>query len=175
MKILHGTWIPDSTDDFIQSGGFYIWVETDQLRSTEDDRHPRQLPHEELAEFLESELGVKGPSHHSLSELIAPTCFLLPTEDNIPLPSLELARYLEDESSETFDWQYWLIDCYEVGTYIGYQLKPKKVLGARDWLVVFWMSIEPQGAHSYSQQSTRISLGNDDQIGVVPQWCHQLS
>jgi len=29
MKIVHGTWIPAETADFIQQGGFYLWVETD--------------------------------------------------------------------------------------------------------------------------------------------------
>ena len=27
MKILHGTWIPSSKTDFIQSGSFYLWIE----------------------------------------------------------------------------------------------------------------------------------------------------
>jgi len=29
MKIVHGTWIPAEAADFIQQGGFYLWVETD--------------------------------------------------------------------------------------------------------------------------------------------------
>ena len=26
MQIVHGTWIPDDTDEFVQRGGFYVWV-----------------------------------------------------------------------------------------------------------------------------------------------------
>ena len=29
MHIIHGTWIPDDTHEFIQRGAFYLWVETD--------------------------------------------------------------------------------------------------------------------------------------------------
>ncbi|MEO1620701.1 MAG: hypothetical protein AAFU53_06660, partial [Cyanobacteria bacterium J06632_3] len=28
MKVLHGTWIPDAQPSFVQSGAFYLWVET---------------------------------------------------------------------------------------------------------------------------------------------------
>jgi hypothetical protein len=28
MKILHGTWIPDHNNGFIQTESFYVWVET---------------------------------------------------------------------------------------------------------------------------------------------------
>ena len=34
----------------------------------------------------------------------------------------------------------------------GYQLKPKKELGVKDWLVVLLMSVGLQGVHPYSQQ-----------------------
>ena len=28
MKVLHGTWIPENTDQYKQTGAFYLWVET---------------------------------------------------------------------------------------------------------------------------------------------------
>ncbi|NJN30534.1 MAG: DEAD/DEAH box helicase [Synechococcales cyanobacterium RM1_1_8] len=31
MHILHGTWIPDAAPDFIQRGGFYLWVEAEPV------------------------------------------------------------------------------------------------------------------------------------------------
>ena len=43
-----------------------------------------------------------------------PRYFLLPTLNDQPLPSLELSRYLEADSPETFTWQFWQIDCYLV-------------------------------------------------------------
>lgn len=58
---------------------------------------------------------------------------------------------------------------------LGYQLKPKKELRARDWLVVLWMSVEPQGVPPYSQQPTQTSQENDGQIAVGLRWCHQLA
>ncbi len=120
MQILHGTWIPQAAEalpgeGFIQSGGFYLWVETTekkQLRKP-SQRHPRQLVAEDLALLLSQELGVQPPGiRRDLKELISPQYFLLPSADNQPLPSLELSRYLEEELPETFDWQYWQIDCY---------------------------------------------------------------
>ena len=29
MQIIHGLWIPEDTDAFVQRGAFYVWVETD--------------------------------------------------------------------------------------------------------------------------------------------------
>src|SRR5213082_559366 len=40
MHIIHGTWIPEDTHEFIHRGAFYLWVETDAqiLRYAQDDR-----------------------------------------------------------------------------------------------------------------------------------------
>lgn len=168
MKILHGTWIPDRTSDFIQSGNFYIWVETNEInqgattksksrqptatktaiapkQSIEQPspseqlglRHPASLAAKELRSFLFNDLGIKDNLLQEFSngraskyivrdEIVFPKYFLLPTNiksgdtasegaiDRQPLPSLELARYLEVEIPETFELQYWQIDCYQV-------------------------------------------------------------
>ncbi|WP_346293332.1 DEAD/DEAH box helicase [Sphaerothrix gracilis] len=115
MKILHGTWIPHASTDFIQGGTFYLWVETEtksrRLRKS-GQPHPRQLTRAELAEFLTAELGIKPAPNRKLEDLIAPQYFLLPTAEEMPLPSLELSRYLEAEPPDEFDWQYWQVDCY---------------------------------------------------------------
>ncbi len=114
MKILHGTWIPDETEELIQSGGFYLWVETTEARKTKNSTtiHPYQLSAPDLAAFLEQDLGVKNLQ----PDAIAPKYFLLPTAKGQPLPSLELARYLEIDNPEEFTWQYWEIDCYQTAT-----------------------------------------------------------
>ncbi len=172
MKILHGTWIPDRTSGFIQSGNFYIWVETNEINqgaktkaksrqsaatkaaiASEQTsgqttgqpnqseqlglRHPASLAAKELKSFLLNDLGIKdnllqgfsngGASKYIVrDEIVFPKYFLLPTSlnsgdapsdgaiDRQPLPSLELARYLEAEIPETFELQYWQIDCYQV-------------------------------------------------------------
>ena len=108
MKILHGTWIPQSGEEFIQQGSFYIWVETTEQKQFRQStqRHPRQIPAADLATLLSTELGIKPPLPRQIEELISPQYFLLPTVDNQPLPSLELSRYLEEELPESFEFQY---------------------------------------------------------------------
>lgn len=120
MQILHGTWIPQSDRDqtgeiFIQSGAFYLWAETTETTQSHQSgsRHPQQLEATDLALLLKQDLGIQPPSpRHTLTDLMTPCYFLLPTLDRQPLPSLELSRYLEKELPETFEWQYWQIDCY---------------------------------------------------------------
>ena len=56
MHIVHGTWIPEATDEYVQTGGFYLWVESDtptrQVRSHNTSVHPRHLTNEALEKFL---------------------------------------------------------------------------------------------------------------------------
>ncbi len=142
MKILHGTWIPNHSSDFIQSGNFYIWVETTDGKPTTTakrkstkkasepapeqlvPKHRSSLAEAELKAFLFNDLGIKDEllqepdakyaRSANQEQIIFPKYFLLPTSNEQPLPSLELARYLEIELPETFDLQYWQIDCYQV-------------------------------------------------------------
>ncbi|MGB8702864.1 MAG: DEAD/DEAH box helicase [Thermosynechococcaceae cyanobacterium] len=127
MKILHGTWIPE-TEDFIQKGTFYLWAETTETipkRKLAQNLHPHQLFKNDLETFLSQELGIKSNERsHPIAEQISPQYFLLPSQGDRPLPSLELARYLEQDIPETFDLRYWQVDCYAVQT-------PIKVEGYR--------------------------------------------
>ena len=93
---------------------FCLWVETTEKKRFRkpNQRHPRQLMGDDLATLLTNELGVKPPNYRRLEDLIQPRFFLLPTVEGQPLPSLELSRYLEEELPETFDFEYWQIDCY---------------------------------------------------------------
>ncbi len=122
MKILHGTWIPTATDEFIQSGGFYLWVETDsiakQTKKLSENRHPQQLTKDKLAIFLKEELGIPSPKYGSFSQEIYSKFFILPSTENEPLPSSELIRYLEVEPLEATEWKVWEIDCYQVTSII---------------------------------------------------------
>jgi len=117
MKILHGTWIPSSGDEFIQSGNFYLWVETDtppkQQKNLAVNRHPQQLNKDDLSTFLGDELGIT-PKNSSISRDIVTKYFILPSTEDRPLPSVELTRYLETESPAPTTWQIWAIDCYQV-------------------------------------------------------------
>lgn len=141
MKILHGTWIPDHSDNFIQTGNFCIWIETTESKTIAKrkssksakvvenglPRHPASLAESELKPFLFNELAIKDEllqeitnpyisKNSSKEKIIFPKYFLLPTSENKPLPSLESARYLEIEIPENFALQYWQIDCYQVTT-----------------------------------------------------------
>ncbi|ELS32322.1 MULTISPECIES: DEAD/DEAH box helicase [Pseudanabaena] len=142
MKILHGTWISnyssDHSNDFIQTGNFYIWVETTEPRAIATNKrkssktvqssgaiakHPASLGEPDLKSFLYKDLAIKDElleepnnKRYEKEKIIFPQYFLLPTSDNQPLPSLESARYLEIDSPEDFDLQYWQIDCYQVTT-----------------------------------------------------------
>jgi SNF2 family DNA or RNA helicase len=117
MKILHGTWIPDETDDFTQSGSFYLWVETDQLQPEDEDWHRYHLGLPELIPFLRQDLGIPCLNDEQLEQDIVPMYFLVPTAKDCPLPSLELSRFLEDDLPTKFSWEYWSVDCYQAGTY----------------------------------------------------------
>lgn len=115
MNILHGTWIPQSEDGFIQTGAFYLWVETTEIAKSKSklpSLHPRQLAKADLVKFLMEELGVKATAPKLLEAVIVPRFFLLPTVKQQPLPSLELARYLEEDLPQQFEWHYWQVDCY---------------------------------------------------------------
>ncbi|MEL7316151.1 MAG: ATP-dependent helicase, partial [Cyanobacteria bacterium J06559_3] len=114
MKILHGTWIPETTEDFIQTGGFYLWIETEEKSRRRREGHPRQLFEPDLVAALADELGVKTTGRHALEDFVTPRRFLLPTADSAPLPSLEISRYLESEPPEIFTWQFWQVDCYRI-------------------------------------------------------------
>ncbi|NJR65433.1 MAG: hypothetical protein HC772_09135 [Leptolyngbyaceae cyanobacterium CRU_2_3] len=116
MKILHGTWIPQTETGFIQQGRFYLWVETTetkQRKKASKTVHPHHLFGTDLTTFLSQELGIKASPPSNLEKAISPQFFLLPSTPNQPLPSLELARYLEAELPETFAWKYWQIACYQ--------------------------------------------------------------
>lgn len=123
MEILHGTWIPDETEEFIQSGGFYLWVETSEFKKNQKNKIEIHLSAKNLAAFLGQNFGIKNLG----SDAIAPKYFLLPTANERPLPSLELARYLETDIPEEFTWQYWQIDCYQTTASVkvsGYSYEP---------------------------------------------------
>lgn len=127
MHILHGTWIPQAKDAFVQGGGFYLWVETSTSKSKQKaapDAHPSQLTAAELASFLTQSLGLKSDPKLAIHQQISPQYFLLPTVDNRPVPSLEMIRYQEAEPPEQFQLQYWQVDCFEVKTWIKNSFSP---------------------------------------------------
>ncbi len=116
MKILHGTWIPQTKNDFRNGGGFFLWVETDSLlkgrRKAKEQRHPRQLRSDELHTFFGQQLGLEKTNSDLNRLSIETKYFILPSTSDNPKPSIELARYLEEDFSEPLQWKQWEIDCY---------------------------------------------------------------
>ena len=126
MQIVHGTWIPDETEDFVQGGGFYLWVETDAPLGPAPKRgaarrgaeHPRQLTGAALAAFLTEKLGVKERAPEALARTFATRYFLLPSADGRPLPSFELAPYVDEELPDESELTAWSVCCYRLPTVI---------------------------------------------------------
>jgi hypothetical protein len=119
MHVIHGTWIPEDTHEFIQSGAFYLWVETDTLSDTAQLRradavHPRHLMHRDLAAFLMEKLGLRESMPGALERTLCMKAFLLPTTESTPSPSFELLRYVDEEEPMEFDLARWQVCCYQV-------------------------------------------------------------
>ena len=142
MRILHGTWIPNEETDFIQSGSFYLWVETQSFPKNHTNTqqiHPGHLVKSELIAFLVQELGIKEDNTQFVQH-ISPKYFALPTTNNQPLPSPELTKYLEIELTDSYEeFQYWQIDCYEtvVSTKNGTALNIIKLLKDIHFLAIY--------------------------------------
>ncbi|MCC5899219.1 MAG: DEAD/DEAH box helicase [Phormidium sp. BM_Day4_Bin.17] len=116
-KVLHGTWIPEDGDGFVQEGAFYIWVESqDKLkRKNGPGIHPFHLSDKALEEFVHDNLGMHDAPRR-IGYRLQPQYFLLPSRDNQPLLSWELATYLEAELEQAFEFQFWQILCYRLET-----------------------------------------------------------
>ncbi|MCZ6679915.1 MAG: DEAD/DEAH box helicase [Candidatus Poribacteria bacterium] len=118
MKILHGTWIPENTDDYQQHGAFYLWVETivaNRGRKATND-HPHSLKPKPLEDFLKDELGLKDDSHQTIGGRIVKKTFTLPSAEGAPLKSYELMTYLGEDIPQTFELKPWQIHSYPVQT-----------------------------------------------------------
>ncbi len=123
MKILHGTWIPKATDEFIQTGTFYVWAETKpgkKQKKQPEDNYPFGLEPTELAQLLSTELAITPTSYKYLLRQIIPIYFLLPSDGVNPLPSWEMLRYLEQEIPKTTGLKPWKIHCYPVANIIAF-------------------------------------------------------
>ncbi|HLI05935.1 MAG TPA: DEAD/DEAH box helicase [Ktedonobacteraceae bacterium] len=118
MHIVHGTWIPEDTQDFVQGGAFYLWVETDTPiaapRKQGKNVHPRHLAQVALAEFLHEKLRLGEVAPEVMVRTLATKYFLLPTAGGKPAPSFELLRYADEEEPIEFELLPWQVCCYRV-------------------------------------------------------------
>ncbi len=129
MNLLHGAWIPNPGSDFVQTGVFYLWVETDKQanrptaagapkkkepkskrapepEATGDQTHPRALKGAAFTEFIEETLGYK-PLYRGqqTTDRIRQLRFLLPSQAGQPIMSPELLKFSDDEPPEAFTMQ----------------------------------------------------------------------
>jgi SNF2 family DNA or RNA helicase len=96
--------MPETHQEFIQSGQFSIWIETDEkIVKSKTNLHPQHLPEKELLSFLKDELAIT-PEIKANTGLLA---VKLPTYQGKPLPAPELAEIeLPDDALITLeDWQ----------------------------------------------------------------------
>lgn len=102
MNVIHGAWIPKNTQDFIQSGDFYLWVESDEVQNqVKNALHPQHLPEKPCLEFLKSDT-LSAPISAGQGALLS---LLLPTFEGKPLPSPELEHVEPNESLTLQNWQ----------------------------------------------------------------------
>ena len=109
MNIIHGTWIPKDTQDFRQSGDFYLWIESNDVRANAKPLHPQHLKEKPCLDYLKNELALATVSAGQ-GELLS---LLLPTLDSKPLPSPEL-EHVDVEGSVTL--QNWQVFGYPLST-----------------------------------------------------------
>jgi len=120
MKVIHGTWIPNTKSDYLNLGAFYLWIETTLSQKKQSKAkhqiHPYHLDSQELGKVLSQELGIKDVEA-TIQQRISSKYFALPTVNQNPLPSPDLSRYLEMEVPEELAaFQYWQVTCYQVVT-----------------------------------------------------------
>ena len=110
MNVIHGVWIPKNTQDFIQSGDFYLWVESDELSNKlKMPLHPQHLSEKPCLEFLKNDT-LSGPVSAGQGALLP---LLFPTSEGKPLPSPELQRV---EANEAVTLQSWQVYAYPLQT-----------------------------------------------------------
>src|SRR5713101_8941148 len=118
MHVIHGTWIPEDTHEFIQRGAFYLWVETDTPTGASQSRagtvHPGHLGQSALSTFLTEKLGLPEFAPGALARTMCTKYFLLPTAAGKPAPCFELLRYVDEEEPIEFDLAPWQVSCYQV-------------------------------------------------------------
>src|SRR5689334_19470379 len=118
MHVVHGTWIPDDTPNFVQGGSFYVWVETDKASRLKGTIHPRHLSQKALITFLSEKLNVRPSIPAEAEANLCTKYFLLPTVGGKPVASFELLRYVEEEEPLTFELAPWEINCYRLSDVI---------------------------------------------------------
>jgi SNF2 family DNA or RNA helicase len=111
-SVLHLLWQPDPIPDFIQPGGFRLWIETEipaqPAKSAPANRHPRHMPSNELGAWLKDAAGI--PVHPAG---FAPLALSLPCHGDQPLACPELLAALPEEAPAP-EWREFQVDSYRI-------------------------------------------------------------
>ncbi|EIJ35413.1 DEAD/DEAH box helicase [Thiothrix nivea] len=114
MDVYHGAWIPAFEAGFDNHGQFVFWIETDKkTRSRTPDRHRATAA--ELNDFLSAGLSFGKPLIASLRAQPASFYLALPTLEDQPLPSPEMARLTGDYLPDDYAWRVWMINGIAIG------------------------------------------------------------
>ncbi len=110
-NILHLFWHPEPKQNFLQMGGFRLWIETvDSAKTKKQNLHPRHFNRESLSQWLKdcTGLNVIAPSQFDQRTL------MLPTAQGQPLPCPELMIDMADDLLDQVEWADWTVDCYRL-------------------------------------------------------------
>ena len=88
MKVIHGIWMPHPKAEFIQKGQFYIWVETDEVKTRNSKNlHPQQLREQACLDFLKTAFAYNLHPDDTAAQFQS---VYLPTVNDKPVPAPEL-------------------------------------------------------------------------------------
>ncbi len=115
MDVYHGAWIAAVSADFENSGQFMFWVERQGNKTSQANSaiHPNHLSKtSQLKDFLSTDLSLTKALLDNLNPVVATFYAALPSVDQQPLPSLEMASLSGDYLPDEYDWQIWTINWY---------------------------------------------------------------
>jgi len=117
MDVFHGTWLTPAMSGFNNQGQFVFWMETPQ--QTKDkipaSVHPYHLSDSaKLKTFLSTKLSLTKLLISNLSPEIVSIHSTLPSANNTPLPSIEMATIRGDYFPDDYYWQVWTIQAIAV-------------------------------------------------------------
>ncbi len=158
MNVIHGIWHPKETQDFMQSGDFYLWVESDEVPNKANAKlHPQHLSEKRCLDFLKNDLllGSLAPGQGALLPV------LLPSYAGKPLPSPEL-QYSEIDDTVTL--QSWQVYAYPLSA-------PLKAINNIHFLCCYQASNSRIGSDFlfwyYFSQSLKQILAKDHYIPLL--------
>lgn len=112
--VVHLFWAPETTDAFIQTGSFYLWMESPAQTASKSDKrktkhHPNHLDADRLRDWLKSFMSA-APHQAAFADYPVP----LPTSHGNPLPCPELSTHPDAESYfwSEMEFETWPVCCF---------------------------------------------------------------